>query len=56
MLNLRPHFTGARFVDHDTIERRTHWQASGIIENKPKKRKNLLNSLNPTTSLFFDFI
>jgi len=36
MLNLKPHFTGARFVDHDTIERRTHWQASGIIENKPE--------------------
>ena len=25
----------------------------GIIENKPKKRKNLLNNLKPTTSLFF---
>lgn len=24
----------------------------GITENKPKKRKNLLKSLNPTTSLF----
>ena len=24
----------------------------GITENKPKKRKNLLKSLKPTTSLF----
>ena len=26
----------------------------GIIENNPKKRKNLLNNLNPITSLFLD--
>ena len=26
----------------------------GIIENNPKKRKNLLNNLSPITSLFLD--
>jgi hypothetical protein len=35
MLNLQEHLTGARYVPVDKIERRTHWQASGIIENKP---------------------
>ena len=28
----------------------------GIIENNPKKRKNLLNNLNPITSLFLVLI
>ena len=28
----------------------------GIIENIPKNKKNLLNNLNPTTSLFLNLI
>ena len=28
----------------------------GTIENNPKKRKNLLNNLNPITSLFLILI
>jgi len=28
----------------------------GIIENNPKNKKNLLNNLKPTISLFLDLI
>jgi len=30
MLNLKPHLTGARFVEHDRVLKRTEWQYEGI--------------------------